>query len=327
MSKGRVLITGVCGFVGSHLLDLLVREKLKYELYGIIRERSSLKKICHNVDSLKLINCDLVNFSSILNIIREIKPEYIYHLAGESSVKLSWNGPHSLINNNVIATLNILEAVRLANCKKSKILLACSSEEYGLVSEEDIPIKEETPLKPVSPYAVTKAAVDMFGFQYYSSYRIKVIRIRAFNHTGPRRDEVYALSDFAKQIAEVEKGIKENKIYVGNLSRIRDYTDVRDVVKGYKLAMEHCEPGDIYNLCSSKGYKIRDLLEILIGLSRVDIEIIQDEGRIRPVDLPIIIGDNSKFMKTTSWKPRISIKHTLQDLLNYWRKQLKIAEI
>jgi len=182
-------------------------------------------------------------------------------------------------------------------------------------------------LNPVSPYAVTKDAVDMFGSQYYSSYGIKVIRIRAFNHTGPRRDEVYALSDFAKQIAKVEKGIKENKIYVGNLSAIRDYTDVRDVVRGYKLAMEHCEPGDVYNLCSSKGCKIRDLLEILIGLSKLNIEIVQDEERIRPVDLPIIVGDNSKFMKITSWKPQIDIRKTLQDLLDYWRKQVRMTEI
>lgn len=325
MRKKRVLITGVSGFVGSHLLDLFVSEKARYELYGIIRERSSLEKICHNADSLKLINCDLVNFGSVLNIMREIKPEYIYHLAGESSVKLSWNGPHSLVNNNVTATLNILEAARLTNCKKTKIFLACSSEEYGLVSEEDIPIKEETPLKPASPYAVTKAAVDMFGFQYYSSYGIKAIRIRAFNHTGPRRDEVYALSDFAKQIAEAEKGIKENKIYVGNLNAIRDYTDVRDIVKGYKLAMEHCEVGNVYNLCSSKGCKIKDLLEILIGLSKLNIEIVQDEGRIRPVDLPIIVGDNSRFMKITSWRPEINIERTLRDLLNYWREQLSLG--
>lgn len=325
--KKRVLITGVTGFVGSHLLDLLVSKKAKYELYGIIRERSSLAKIGHNVNSLRLINCDLVNSGSVFNIIREIKPDYLYHLAGGSSVTLSWGAPFSSVNNNIVATLNILEALRSVDNKETKILLVCSSEEYGLVSEEDIPIKEETPLKPVSPYAVTKATVDMFGSQYYSSYGIKVIRIRAFNHTGPRRDEAYALSNFAKQIAEVEKGIKGNKIYVGNLSAIRDYSDVRDVVRGYKLAMERCEPGDVYNLCSSKGYKIRDLLEMLIGLSKLHTEIVQNEERIRPVDLPIIVGDNSKFAKITSWKPQISIEQTLQDLLNYWRKRLRTTEI
>jgi len=320
--KKRVLITGVSGFAGSHLLDLLLSRAKIYELYGIVRERSSLERVRHNLDSIKLINCDLVNLGTVLNVVRQVKPHYIYHLAGESSVKLSWGGSISTVNNNIIATLNILEALRAANCKKTKILIACSSEEYGLVLEEDIPIKEGTPLKPVSPYGVSKAAVDMFGFQYYLSYGIQVIRIRAFNHTGPRRDEVYALSNFAKQIAEIEKGVREPKIYVGNLNAIRDYTDVRDVVRGYELAMEHCEPGDVFNLCSSKGYKIGDLLGIMIALSNCNIEIVHDQERMRPIDLPIIVGENLKFVKATSWKPQISMERTLGDLVDYWRVHL-----
>lgn len=320
--KKRVLITGVSGFVGSHLLDLLARRKTIYELYGIVRERSPLENIRHNLDSIKLINCDLINQSTVLNVAKEIEPDHIYHLAGESSVKLSWGGALSMVNNNIIATLNILEALRTENCRETRLLLACSSEEYGLVSEDDIPLKEETPLKPASPYGVSKAAVDMFGYQYYLSYGVKVIRIRAFNHTGPRRAAVYALSNFAKQIAEIEKGTRERKVHVGNLSATRDYTDVRDVVRGYEMAMEHCEPGDVYNLCSSKGYKIGALLEMLTKLSTCTIEIVQDKERMRPVDLPIIVGDNSKFTKATSWGPQISIERMLEDLLNYWRKQL-----
>jgi GDP-4-dehydro-6-deoxy-D-mannose reductase len=320
--KKRVLITGVSGFVGSHLLDLLASKEAIYELYGIVRERSPLENIRHNLDSIKLINCDLINQSTVLNVVKEIEPDQIYHLAGESSVKLSWCGALSMVNNNIIATLNILEALRTENRRETRVLLACSSEEYGLVSEDDIPIKEETPLRPASPYGVSKAAVDMFGFQYYRSYGLKVIRVRAFNHTGPRRAPIYALSDFAKQIAETEKGIRERKVHVGNLSATRDYTDVRDVVRGYEMAMEHCEPGDVYNLCSSKGYKIGALLESLTKLSTCTIEIVQDKERMRPVDLPIIVGDNSKFTKATSWGPRIGIERTLEDLLNYWRKQL-----
>ncbi len=321
MSK-RILITGVSGFTGSHLLDLLVSRKSTYEIYGIVRERSSLERIRHNLDSVKLLNCDLVNLGTVLNVVKQVEPDYIYHLAGESSVKLSWGGSLSMVNNNIIATLNILEALRAANYRETKILLACSSEEYGLVSEKDIPIKEETALAPVSPYGVSKATIDMFGFQYYKSYGLNVIRIRAFNHTGPRRDEIYALSSFAKQIAEVEKGVKKPTIFVGNLNAIRDYSDVRDIVKGYELAMAHCEPGDVYNICSSKGYKIKDLLDMLIKLTKCDIEIVYDKERMRPIDLPIIVGDNAKFSKATSWSPQIGIEHTLQDLLNYWRKQL-----
>jgi GDP-4-dehydro-6-deoxy-D-mannose reductase len=320
--KKRVLITGVSGFVGSHLLDLLASKKAIYELYGIVRERSPLENISQNLDSIKLINCDLINQSTVLNVVKEIEPDYIYHLAGESSVKLSWGGALSMVNNNIIASLNILEALRTENHKETRILLACSSEEYGLVSENDVPIKEDTPLRPVSPYAVSKATVDMFGFQYYLSYGIKVIRVRAFNHTGPRRAAIYALSNFSKQIAEIEKGEKEPKIHVGNLNAIRDYTDVRDVVRGYELAIERCEPGDVYNLCSSKGYKIGDLLRMLLNLAKCDIETVRDKSRTRPIDLPITVGDNSKFVKLTSWSPHISIERTLEDLLDYWRKQL-----
>lgn len=321
--KKRVLITGVSGFVGSYLLDLLASKMAMYELYGIVRERSPLESISHNLDSIKLIHCDLINQSTVLNVIKEIEPNYIYHLAGESSVKLSWGGALSMVNNNIIASLNILEALRTQDHKETRILLACSSEEYGLVSEKNIPVKEETPLKPVSPYAVSKAAVDMFGFQYYLSYGIKVIRIRAFNHTGPRRAPVYALSNFAKQIAEIEKGTRERKVHVGNLSAIRDYTDVRDVVRGYEMAIEHCEPGDVYNLCSSKGYSIGNLLKVLIGLSNCQIDIVQDKERMRPVDLPIIVGDNSKLIRVTSWSPEIDIERTLEELLNYWRERLR----
>ena len=320
--KKRVLITGVSGFAGSHLLDLLVDRKSKYELYGIVRERSALERIRHNVGSITLLNCDLVNLGTVLSIMQQVKPDYIYHLAGESSVKLSWGGSLSMVNNNIIATLNILEALRIGKYMETKILLACSAEEYGLVSEEKIPINEKTPLNPVSPYGVSKAAIDMFGFQYYKSYGLSVIRIRAFNHTGPRRSEIYALSGFAKCIAEIERGVEEPQLYVGNLNAIRDYSDVRDIVRGYELAMDHCEPGEVYNLCSSHGYTIGDILEMMIALSNSNITIVQDQEKMRPIDLPIIVGDNSKFMKITSWKPRIGIERTLQDLLDYWRKQV-----
>ncbi len=311
----KVLITGITGFVGSHLLDLLAQNNKEYKLFGIIREKSSLEKIHQSLKAIELINCDLVNSTSTFEILKGLQPDYIYHLAGESSVELSWKAPFSLINNNIIATLNIFESLRIINSLTTRVLVACSSDEYGLVSKEDIPIKEDIPLKPVSPYAITKATIDMFGLHYYKSYGLKIIRMRAFNHTGPRRDSNYALSNFAKQIAEIKKGLRENIIHVGNLNVVRDYTDVRDIVKGYVLAMEKCEPGEVYNICSSKGYKIKELLDILIELSGCDIKVVKDKKRIRPVDLPIIIGDCSKFSKITSWISQIPIHQTLQDLL------------
>ncbi|MCX5998428.1 MAG: GDP-mannose 4,6-dehydratase, partial [Chloroflexi bacterium] len=298
--KKRILITGVSGFVGSHLLDLLAEKGAEYELHGIVRERSSLERIKDNLKTINLLDCDLLNLGAIQRVVKEVEPDGIYHLAGESSVKLSWGGTLSMINGNIIATLNLLEAIRTANCQETRIILVCSSEEYGVISEKDIPIREDAPLRPVSPYAVSKAAVDMFGYQYYVSYGIKVIRIRAFNHTGPRRAEAYALSNFAKQLAEIEMGIREPRVHVGNLSAVRDYTDVRDMVKGYELAMEHCKPGEVYNICSARGYRIMDLLEMLVRMSKCQVEIVQDEHRMRPVDLPIIVGDNTKFTRATT---------------------------
>ena len=314
----KVLITGITGFVGSHLLDLLTNQKTGYKFYGIIREKSSLRRISHSLKAVELLNCDLINSTATFEVIKNISPDYIYHLAGESSVGLSWNAPQSLINNNITASLNIFEALRISDNTRTRILLSCSSEEYGHVSDEKIPITEVVPLCPVSPYAVTKATVDMFGYHYYKSYGMKIIRMRAFNHTGPRRDAIYALSNFAKQITEIKKGLKENIIYVGNLSVIRDYSDVRDIVRGYKLAIEECTPGEVYNICSTKGYRIKDLLDLMIQYSGCNVKIVQDKERFRKVDLPIIIGDCSKLSKATSWSPQFSIEQTLQSLLDYW---------
>lgn len=321
----KILITGVAGFVGSHLVDYLVENhREEYKIYGIVRESDSFEKINHNLSNLHIITCDLINSSAVANVIKDLMPDYIYHLAGESSVKGSWDSLISLVNNNIVATLNILDALKFNKSLESKILLVCSSDEYGIVDNKDIPIREELPLRPISPYAVSKASVDMFSFQYYYNYGLMIIRIRAFNHTGPRRPEIYALSNFAKQIAEIENGILEPIINVGNLDAIRDYSDVRDIVRGYVLAMKYCKAGEVYNLCSSKGYKLGDLLERMISLTDKSIKIVQDKERMRPTDLPVIIGDNSKFRKVVPWEPKYNIETTLQDLLNYWRTMLSV---
>ena len=314
----KVLIIGIAGFVGSHLLDLLASQNTRCKLYGIVREKSSLRRISHSLKSVKLLNCDLINSTAILEVIKNISPDYIYHLAGESSVGLSWNSPQSLINNNITVSLNILEALRILENTRTRILLACSSEEYGHVPDKKIPITEVVPLRPVSPYAVTKATVDMFGYHYYKSYGMKIVRMRAFNHTSPRRDAIYALSNFVKQITEIKKGLRENIIYVGNLNVVRDYSDVRDIVRGYMLAIEKCTPGEVYNICSSKGYRIKDLLDLMIQYSGCNVKLVQDKKRFRAVDLPIIIGDCSKLAKVTSWSAQFSIKQTLRSLLDYW---------
>ncbi|QLG48919.1 GDP-mannose 4,6-dehydratase [Natrinema halophilum] len=317
------LITGVTGFVGSHLLDRLADSDR--DLYGVVRESSSLEYCRDHRADIDLRTCNLVDGPAVFELLEDVAPDHIYHLAGQSSVKSSWDSTYSLINNNIVATLNILEGVRQAESIDPRVLLACSSEQYGLVDADALPVTESMALNPVSPYAVSKSAVDMFGFQYYKSHGVKTIRTRAFNHTGPRRPDKYALSDFAKQIVEIENEMSDsNHIHVGNLSAVRDYTDVRDVVKAYELAMCECSSGEAYNICSMTGYTIRELLDRLIELSGEDITVVQEDERIRPVDVPELVGDCAKFEAKTGWGPEYTIKETLGDLLQYWRREMDV---
>ena len=202
---------------------------------------------------------------------------------------------------------------------KCRIQLACSSEEYGMVFPDEVPIKETNPLRPLSPYAVSKVAQDMLGYQYWMSWKVDSVRTRGFNHEGPRRGPVFVASDFAKQIADIEKGRKPPVLSVGNLEAIRDFTDVRDMVRAYWLALEKCEPGEVYNIATGKGWKIRDLLDHLLSLTKVKIEVRQDAARLRPSDVPILLGDNSKFVAATGWQPTIPFEQTLRDMLDHWR--------
>jgi len=317
----RVLITGITGFVGSHLAEYLLTKR-NVEIFGILRWRSRLDNIKHIMDKLNLIECDIRDLASVIETIDRIRPEKIFHLAAQSFVPSSWKAPQASLDTNIIGNLNILEAVRRIDINPW-IQIACSSEEYGMVYENEVPIKETNPLRPLSPYAVSKVAQDLLSYQYYMSYKLNVVRTRAFNHTGPRRGEVFVSSNFAKQIAEIEHGLKEPIIYVGNLEALRDFTDVRDMVKAYWIALEKCEPGEVYNICSGKAYKIKEILNILLSMTKMKIEVKQDPSRMRPSDVPILLGDNTKFCKQTGWKPEISFEKTLEDILNYWREKLK----
>ncbi len=313
----RVLITGITGFAGSHLADFILENK-DVELYGIVRWRSRTENIAHIWDKLKILECDLRDASSTRDVIEEIKPDYIFHLAAQSFVPTSWKAPSASMVTNILGQLNVFEAVRKIRLK-SRIQIACSSEEYGLVKPEEIPIKETNPLRPLSPYAVSKVGQDMLGYQYFMSYRMDIVRTRAFNHTGPRRPPVFVCSDFAKQVVDIERGVRPPVIKVGNLEARRDFTDVRDVVRGYWLALEKGKPGEVYNICSGRSWKIRDVLDKLVSLSGVDVKIEEDQSRLRPSDVPHLEGDNNKFMKDTGWKPEIPFEQTLQDLLDFWR--------
>ena len=221
---------------------------------------------------------------------------------------------------NVIGTIHLFEAVRKLDINP-KIQVAGSSEEYGRVYQNELPIREDNPLRPLSPYAVSKVAVDKLSYQNHISYKLNIVVTRGFNHTGPRRGEVFVSSNFAKQIAEIEKGA-EPVIHVGNLEAMRDFTDVRDMVKGYLLAIERCKPGEAYNICSGKTTKIQELLDMLMTMSRKKIKVQQDSDRMRPSDVEILHGDCSKFKKETEWKQTIPFEKTMEDLLNYWRERV-----
>ena len=300
----KILITGVTGFVGSHLAEYCLSLDQQVEVIGTCRWRSRRENIEHLEDAINLYECDLRDASSVKTLLADIQPERIFHLAAQSYVPSSWNSPGETITTNVIGQLNIFEAMRETNSTAS-IQIAGSSEEYGLVHPEEAPITEENPLRPLSPYAVSKVAQDMLAYQYFQSYGLRVVRTRAFNHTGPRRGDVFVTSNFAKQIAEIEAGQRPPIIHVGDLNPKRDFTDVRDIVRAYWLSLEHCSLGEVYNVASGKAYRIKEVLKILLDNSEQDIEVVEDPERLRPSDVPLLLGDNSRFCKATGWSPEI----------------------
>jgi len=317
----RVLITGITGFAGSHLADYILADHPGVRIYGLIRWRSPMDNIIHIQDKVELHEADLKDIVSLKKALAEIKPDRIFHLAAQSYVPASWKLPVETFVTNSIGQINLFEAL-LSLKLNPKIQIAGSSEEYGHVYPEEIPMKETNPLRPLSPYAVSKVAQDLLAYQYFKSYGLKTVRTRGFNHTGPRRGEVFVTSNFAKQIAEIEKGKKEPVIHVGNLEAKRDFTDVRDIVRAYWLAAEKGADGDVYNIGSGKSLAMKEMLDILLAQSKTKVKIQVDPERLRPSDVPILWSDCSKFVSLTGWKPRIPLEKTFKDLLNYWRNKI-----
>ncbi|GMK43321.1 GDP-mannose 4,6-dehydratase [Paenibacillus glycanilyticus] len=315
----KALITGITGFVGSHLAEHLLGEGI--EVTGTMRSHSSLRHIRHLLPDMCLYECELMDAQAVERMMADIRPDLIFHLAAQSFVPLSWESPAETMTNNIVGQVHLLEAVRKLGLA-SKVLIACSSEEYGHVEEDEVPVKETNPLRPISPYAVSKIAQDYLGYQYFKTYGQHIIRTRTFNHHGPRRGEQFVSSNFAKQIAEIEKGLKPPVLYVGNVDAKRDFTDVRDVVRAYRMAMDNCEAGEIYNIASGQCHEIREVIRILLSYSTVDITIEEDKTRLRPSDVKVLVGDYSKFYEQTGWKPEIPFEQTMKDLLNYWRNEL-----
>ncbi|MGB8952226.1 MAG: GDP-mannose 4,6-dehydratase [Candidatus Aminicenantales bacterium] len=317
----KVLITGITGFAGSHLAEYILANHSKAKVCGLIRWRSRMDNICHFIDKIELHEADLKDIVSLNKCLAEIRPDIVFHLAAQSFVPSSWKLPAETFAINVIGQINLFEAL-LSLQLNPKIQVAGSSEEYGQVNSDEIPMKETNALRPLSPYAVSKVAQDLLGYQYFRSYGLRVVRTRGFNHTGPRRGDVFVTSNFAKQIAEIEKGKRKPVIYVGNLEAKRDFTDVRDVVRAYWLTLEKGVDGEVYNIGTGKPLAMKEVLDTLLSMSQVKVKIEVDPSRLRPSDVPILYPDCTKFKKLTGWEPRIPLEKTFQDLLNYWRERV-----
>jgi len=317
----NVLITGITGFAGSHLADYLLAHQPGVRVHGLVRWRSRMDNIAHLQGNIHLHEADLKDIISLNKAFAEAKPDRIFHLAAQSFVPTSWKLPAETFMINSVGEVNLFEAV-LALGLEPRIQVAGSSEEYGHVNPDEVPMKETNPLRPLSPYAVSKVAQDLLAYQYWKSYGLKTVRTRGFNHTGPRRGDVFVTSNFAKQIAEVEKGRREPVIFVGNLEAKRDFTDVRDIVRAYWLALEKGEPGEVYNIGSGKTISMKEMLDILLAMSRVKVKVQVDPERLRPSDVPILLADASKFRARTGWAPEIPLEKTFADLLDYWRARV-----
>lgn len=323
----RVLITGITGFVGSHLADYILAEFPDVQILGLVRWRSSKENIQHILDRIKLCLGDLLDTVSLKIILGEHKPDVIFHLAAQSYVDFSFIAPIATLQANVIGTCNLLETVKELKLSAGydPIVHICSSSEvYGQVKEDEVPIKEDNPFRPASPYAVSKVCEDMLAYQYWLSWKIKTIRTRMFTHTGPRRGDVFVTSTFAKQIAVIEAGLGPAVVKVGNLESIRTFLDVRDAVKAYWLLVNKCPPGEVYNIGGVESMTVGEMLNKLLKFSKVkNISVELDPSRLRPSDVTLQIPCIDKFVKATGWSPRIKFDKTLEDLLGYWRNYFK----
>ncbi len=312
----KALITGCSGFIGSHLADLLVKEGL--EVFGITH-RGDTRNVDHVKDKINLIKLDITRKEDIKKLLHEIKPDYVFHLAAQSLVTVSWKDPETTLKTNVLGTLYLLDAIREEGIDPI-IEVVCSSAEYGTTYENKIPTEENKTLRPTSVYAISKVAEDMLAELYAKSYKMKIIRVRLFSISGPRKVSDF-ISDFAKGVVEIESGLKEN-LSVGDLSYIRDVTDVRDAVRALWVLAKNGQVGEVYNVCSGKGYKVRDILNILLSLARKEIPVNEkDPSKLRLMDDPLFIGNNSKI-RILGWQPEIPIEETLKDTLGYWRQTL-----
>jgi GDP-4-dehydro-6-deoxy-D-mannose reductase len=314
----KVLITGVAGFVGGHMTEFLGAEEPQVEVWGLDRPMgAALTGLPAGARGLPV---DLEDPDAVTAAIAQVEPDRVIHLAGQSSVGSSWTDPGATLRTNVLGLVHVLDAL-VKRSLSTRVLVVGSAEEYGLASAEEPPFRETDPLRPNSPYAVSKAAQGLLALEYAAPDGLSVVLTRTFPHTGPRRGEAFAESSFARQIVEIETGRRQPVLEVGNLDAVRDFSDVRDVVRAYWALLNHGESGQAYNVCCGSGVRIRDMLQKLIDLSGVAVEVRVDPKKLRPSDIPVLVGNNEKLRQATSWTPRFPLEATLADLLQYWRER------
>jgi GDP-4-dehydro-6-deoxy-D-mannose reductase len=314
----RALITGVRGFAGPHLIARL-RAAIDWSLYGVSRRAAV------NCPDYTPLAVDLLDREQLIGCIAEVRPAYVFHLAAQSHVPTSHNDGGATLTNNIAGQANLLDACR-ALPEPPRVLIVASGEEYGVARPEEMPLTEDNPLRPTSPYAVSKVAQDYLGLQYFISYGLPVIRVRAFNHIGPGQSDRFVIAAFARQIAEIEAGQREPVVRVGNLEARRDFLDVRDVVNAYFLALTRGEPGAVYNVGSGRAIAISEALDALLSLSSARITVELDPERLRPADVPLVVADNSRLCAATGWRAQIGFKQSLRDILDWWREQVRAAD-
>lgn len=311
----KALLIGAAGFVGNHLINAIAETK-DWEIFAtkLPQERITNEKA-------EIWNLDILKPEDTDRIFREIQPDYVFHLAAQSSVAASWKNPDLTIDVNIKGSVHVLEAARKLE-KQPRILLIGSGEEYGYVKSCEIPIAEENAVRPGNLYAATKACQNMIGSIYARAYRMDVIMVRAFNHIGPGQADMFVVSDFCRQAAECEAGKREAKLKTGNLQAKRDFTDVRDVVRAYLLLMEKGRAGECYNIGSGNAVAIRELLDRILSMTNTPIEIETDSARLRPSDIPVIQADIGKLQAATGWVPQIPLERTIKETLDYWRNNI-----
>ena len=314
----RALVTGISGFVGGHLAEHLLGQG--WEVWGCSLHRGVGRE--WRAVGVQFVSADLTDANAARDALLAAQPDVVFHLAAQAAVAPSHQHPWQTLQANTSMQTHVLEAVRhhLPDCV---VLVVGSGEEYGLASPQDMPLREDAPLRPVSPYAVSKVTQDFLGLQYHLAYGVRAVRVRPFNHIGPRQGLGFVAADFAKQLAEAEAGLRAPAIKVGNLSAERDFTDVRDVVRAYALLASQGRWGEVYNVASGRAVAVGRLLDMLLNECRCRVEVVQDQERMRPSDTPIFVGDYSRLHGATGWQPEIPLERTVADLMAYWRAQVQ----